>query len=264
MPARLVACSSWLVACSRVVNGNEISDSHQAWTLNQVQGRLPDLGGMMPPRPGKRRKAGCRRLDVGGGFCLLRASKRVWHGSENRKLIFLLPTPYNPPPGEADYRGSMSRHDATVRPPKKNTPSPGGGLGRGLLTTSEPKSPVADVWPAYIPLPTSHTRAQLRVAPQIMLPPLGEGRGGGCWRCLSQILDANSWPPYARRSTTYIPNRPPLATSQGGGRKAVFSIKYVVSNTNKNIQTRDRLFKRRRLEAASKTTIGQNEVTTML
>ena len=69
---------------------------------------------------------------------------------------------------------------------------------------------------SYTPPPTPHLRRSRLIgpmprpestvkSPQIMLPPLGEGRGGGCWRCRLQTSGADAWPPYTPRPTPFTP-----------------------------------------------------------
>ena len=68
-----------------------------------------------------------------------------------------------------------------------------------------------------MPRPSSAVKS-----PQIMLPPLGEGRGGGCWRCKSQRSVANTWSPYIPHPTFHILVKPPPAASQPPPRGEVF------------------------------------------
>ena len=82
---------------------------------------------------------------------------------------------------------------------------------------------------SYVPLPTSHiliyptSRRSLELRRKIMLPPLGEGRGGGCWRCKNRMPGASSWSSYTLRPTSHIPDKQPLSggyaaiSPKGGG-----------------------------------------------
>ena len=114
--------------------------------------------------------------------------------------------------------GSMPRPESTVKSLQSNAPSPWGGPGWGLLAMQEPKSqsPIRGRTTPHVPLPTSHSPRPTPHVPlptsrinnppptfghlpqggglllsetklfehwgaALFLPPLGEGRGGGCW-----------------------------------------------------------------------------------
>ncbi|ADR36257.1 hypothetical protein Ocepr_0800 [Oceanithermus profundus DSM 14977] len=160
-----LACGSWWASqrqrnlgCSYGMDPG----SSPGQALNRVQGGLPDL----PPairlgRPGNG-KTGGRRWGVGCRFLFEEVCRRG-RGAvcRIRSLIFLPPTPYNPLPGEADYRAPCRAQTTRF----------------------------------------GHC--------EIMLPPLGEGWGGGCWRQRSHRPSFESWPTHIPPPTPCILKKQP-------------------------------------------------------
>jgi len=179
-------------------------------------------------------KVGSRRWGVGCRFFRRSPPVRSWGSMPDTRLNFPTSHPLQPTSRRSQLSGPMPRHCSTVMSPRRQTSLLWGRVGVGVLGDAKAKSQSSlHGQPASHPLHPTYNisannpplaatppspprgrfgvvqdRASLVLSGRIFPSP-GEGRGGGCWRCKSQMSGADSSPPYTLHPTSYMPKKTP-------------------------------------------------------